>query len=87
MALQNDIDSGVMNLKDKLFIELKPDMRHGSVRYGGQIFPARVCQRHCYKLKSLGMCSLFTPFYIPATGRPRPGSRGWEMRTLSRQTS
>ena len=42
MALRNDVEQGVQNLKDKLQIELHPDMRHGSVRYGGQMFNVKV---------------------------------------------
>ncbi len=31
-----------MNLKDRLSIEMKPDMRHGRVTYGGQVLNAKV---------------------------------------------
>lgn len=43
MALRHDVESGAMSLKDKVAIELKGDMRHGSVRYGGEMFSAKVC--------------------------------------------
>lgn len=42
MALRHDVQSGAMNLKDKLSIELPADMRRGRVMYGGQIFSAKV---------------------------------------------
>jgi transcription initiation factor TFIID subunit 7 len=42
MALHHDVQSGAMNLKDKLLIELAPDSRHGKVTYGGQILNAKV---------------------------------------------
>ena len=42
MALRNDVEQGAQNLKDKLQIELHADMRHGTVRYGGQIFNVKV---------------------------------------------
>jgi len=43
MALRNDVQSGAMNLKEKLSIELAPDARRGKVTYGGHIFSAKVC--------------------------------------------
>ena len=43
MALRHDVQSGAMNLKDKLAIELQPDMRHGKVIYGGEVLNAKVC--------------------------------------------
>ena len=42
MALRREVELGSMNLKDKLFVELQPDMRHGKVTYGGQIFNAKL---------------------------------------------
>ena len=42
MALRHDVESGAMNLRDKLSIELANDHRHSFVRYGGQVFNARV---------------------------------------------
>jgi len=42
MALHHDVQSGSMNLKDKLSIEFAADARHGKVTYGGQIFNAKV---------------------------------------------
>lgn len=42
MALRHDVEQGTMNLKDKLFIEMQPDMRHGKVTYGGQIMNAKL---------------------------------------------
>jgi hypothetical protein len=45
MALRRDIQSGTMNLKDRLSIELcPPDMRHSKVTYGGHVFTAKVSQ-------------------------------------------
>ena len=43
MALRNDVQSGAMNLKEKLSIELSSDARRGKVTYGGHIFNAKVC--------------------------------------------
>jgi len=43
MALRNDVQSGAMNLKEKLSIELAADARRGKVTYGGHIFNAKVC--------------------------------------------
>ena len=43
MALRHDVQSGAMNLKDKLAIELQSDMRHGKVIYGGEVLNAKVC--------------------------------------------
>ena len=46
MALKRDVQSGAMNLKDKLSIELNADMRRGKVMYGGQIFTAKVIYQY-----------------------------------------
>ena len=43
MALRNDVQSGAMNLKEKLSIELASDARRGKVTYGGHLFNAKVC--------------------------------------------
>jgi len=43
MALRNDVQSGAMNLKEKLSIELAADARRGKVTYGGHLFNAKVC--------------------------------------------
>jgi len=43
VALRNDVQSGAMNLKDKLSIELASDARRGKVTYGGHLFNAKVC--------------------------------------------
>ena len=43
MALRNEVQSGAMNLKEKLSIELAADARRGKVTYGGHIFNAKVC--------------------------------------------
>ena len=48
MALRHDVQSGAMNLKDKLAIELHSDMRHGKVIYGGEVLTARVCGQYIY---------------------------------------
>ena len=42
IALRREVESGTMNLKDKLFVELQPDMRHGKVTYGGQLLNAKL---------------------------------------------
>ena len=42
MALRHDVQSAAMNLKDRLSIEIQPDMRHGRVTYGGHVFNAKV---------------------------------------------
>ncbi|XP_013405693.1 transcription initiation factor TFIID subunit 7 [Lingula anatina] len=42
MALRRDIQSGSMALKDKLFIDFHPDSRLGQVRYGGDVFNAKL---------------------------------------------
>ena len=42
MALRRDVQSAAMNLKDRLSIEIQPDMRHGRVTYGGHVFNAKV---------------------------------------------
>ncbi|CAH1776455.1 unnamed protein product [Owenia fusiformis] len=42
IALRREIQSGSPYLKDKLSIELTPDLRHGNVRYGGQVLNAKV---------------------------------------------
>ena len=48
MALRHDVQSGAMNLKDKLAIELHSDMRHGKVIYGGEVLTAKVCGQYIY---------------------------------------
>ena len=42
MALRHDVESGAMNLKDKLAIEMEQDMRRARVTYGGQVLNAKV---------------------------------------------
>ena len=42
MALRHDVESGAMTLKDKLYIEIQNDMRHGCVRYGDKVFKTKV---------------------------------------------
>lgn len=42
MALRREVQSGTMALKDRLSIELNQDHRHGAVRYGTEIFHAKV---------------------------------------------
>ena len=44
MALRHDIQSGAMNLKDKLALEIGHDMRHSKITYGGQVMNAKVNQ-------------------------------------------
>lgn len=41
-ALRAAVRSGVMNLKDRLTIQLEPDMRHGMVRFDKWILPSKV---------------------------------------------
>ena len=45
MALHRDVQAGPINMKDKLSIELAPDMRHGKVTYGGEVLSAKVSCR------------------------------------------
>lgn len=47
MALRREVEAGAMNLKDKLFVELQPDMRHGKVAYGGQVMNAKLMDLPC----------------------------------------
>ncbi|XP_074651126.1 transcription initiation factor TFIID subunit 7-like [Tubulanus polymorphus] len=53
LALKHDIQSGSMNLKDKLTIEVPLDKRVGRVRYGGQYLKATLhdlpCITECLK--------------------------------------
>jgi len=47
MALRHDVDSGSMILKDKLYIEINNDMRHGCVRYGDKVFKTKLVDLPC----------------------------------------
>lgn len=47
MALRHDVQSGSMTLKDKLSIDLQPDGRRGQVRYGNEIFNAKLVDLPC----------------------------------------
>ncbi|ESP00118.1 hypothetical protein LOTGIDRAFT_97308, partial [Lottia gigantea] len=47
MALHHDIETGSLNLKEKLSIEMQPDMRHARVRYGGDIFASKLVDLPC----------------------------------------
>ena len=47
VALRREVEGGAMNLKDKLFVELQPDMRHGKVVYGGQVLNAKLMDLPC----------------------------------------
>lgn len=47
MALRNDVQSGAMNLKEKLSIELASDARRGKVTYGGHLFNAKLVDLPC----------------------------------------
>lgn len=47
VALRREVEAGAMNLKDKLFVELQPDMRHGKVAYGGQVLNAKLVDLPC----------------------------------------
>ncbi|KAL5013090.1 hypothetical protein ScPMuIL_011641 [Solemya velum] len=42
IALKRDVQSGSMTLRDRLSIELNSDYRHGTVRYGSQVFNAKL---------------------------------------------
>lgn len=42
MALRHDVQTGAQNLKDKLSIELPHDRRKGYVRFGGDVYNAKV---------------------------------------------
>lgn len=42
MALSHELESNG-NLKDNLFIDISPDSRWGTVRYGGEVINAKVC--------------------------------------------
>lgn len=46
MALRREVQSGSMTLKDRISIELNQDHRHGAVRYGTDIFHAKVKLTH-----------------------------------------
>ncbi|XP_053207619.1 transcription initiation factor TFIID subunit 7-like [Panonychus citri] len=41
-ALRSVVASGVLNLKDRLNVQLENDMRHGTVRFDGWVLPAKV---------------------------------------------
>ncbi|XP_046339954.1 transcription initiation factor TFIID subunit 7-like [Haliotis rufescens] len=47
IALRRDVQSGSMALKDKIGIELQHDMRTCRVRYGGDIFNAKLVDLPC----------------------------------------
>jgi len=47
MALQNDVETGNPVLKDKFYIELEHDMRHGCVRYGNEVFKMKLVDLPC----------------------------------------
>lgn len=40
--LRKDVEEGCLTLKDRLFIEISNDMRHGCIRYDEKIFKARL---------------------------------------------
>lgn len=44
MALSHELDNG-NNLKDNLFVDMNPDSRWGSVRYGGEVITAKVSKK------------------------------------------
>jgi transcription initiation factor TFIID subunit 7 len=47
MALRHDVQTGAMNLKDKLSIELASDARHGKLTYGGYVFNTKLVDLPC----------------------------------------
>jgi len=69
MALRNDVQSGAMNLKDKLSIELASDARCGKVTYGGHLFNAKVCSLFCSiffvsAIVTIIVCYVFCILYV-----------------------
>ena len=46
-SLKAAVQAGVTNLKDRLSIQLQPDMRHGTVRFDGWVLPAKVVDLPC----------------------------------------
>ncbi|XP_014665003.1 PREDICTED: transcription initiation factor TFIID subunit 7-like [Priapulus caudatus] len=57
--LRRAVQSGAMNLKDRMSIELQPDMRNGTVRFDGMVFsakvhsPGRYCRVHTRNTRTL----------------------------------
>lgn len=47
LALRREVQSGSMTLKDRLSIELNQDQKHGAVRYGTDIFHAKLMDLPC----------------------------------------
>ncbi|XP_041359040.1 transcription initiation factor TFIID subunit 7-like [Gigantopelta aegis] len=47
IALRRDVQSGAMNLRDKLSIEIQHDMRHARVRWGGEVLNAKLVDLPC----------------------------------------
>ncbi|GAB1601588.1 transcription initiation factor TFIID subunit 7-like [Argonauta hians] len=46
-ALHQDVQAGGVSLKDKLSIEIQNDIRHGVVRYGNDVFSAKMFDSPC----------------------------------------
>ena len=46
-ALKSVVASGVLNLKDRLSIQLESDMKHGTVRFDNWILPAKIVDLPC----------------------------------------
>ncbi|CAI9732197.1 transcription initiation factor TFIID subunit 7-like [Octopus vulgaris] len=46
-ALRQDVQTGAVSLKDKLSIEVQNDLRHGIVRYGSEVFSAKLMDSPC----------------------------------------
>jgi len=46
-ALKSVVASGVLNLKDRLSIQIEPDMKHGTVRFDNWILPSKIVDLPC----------------------------------------
>ncbi|XP_015791021.1 transcription initiation factor TFIID subunit 7 [Tetranychus urticae] len=46
-TLRSVVASGVLNLKDRLNIQVENDMRHGTVRFDGWVLPAKIVDLPC----------------------------------------
>lgn len=45
--LRKDVQLGSVSLKDKLSIEVQNDLRHGTVRYGSEVFSSKIMDSPC----------------------------------------
>lgn len=46
-ALKSVVASGVLNLKDRLSIQIEPDVRHGTVRFDNWLLPSKIIDLPC----------------------------------------